>query len=264
MVTKSAKELAFLRDLYVDSDWTVRFTELIDEKTVFEKDRRLLYLNAGTGGHAIDLGSRVDSGTEVVAVCEDDEILNIASHKATAAKSKVKFTNRLEGKEKFEAVMADATLTRPDEVVDVVRTAASVTAEGGKVILVAVSAGSFGEIFSLLWEALENEGLGDHGAAEKLITDLPMTSEIEDAATAAGLTNVTSNTTVREFEYDDGSAFISSPLVENFLIPSWLDGIEEGLHEGVKKALEKLIDSEYEDLKFRFSVKATILTGERV
>lgn len=264
MGIKSAKELAFLRDLYVDADWTVRFTELIDEMTVFEKDKRLLYLNAGTGGHVIDLGSRVDADTDVVAVCEDDEVLNLATHKATAANSKVKFTNRLTGKDRFEAVITDATLTRPREIVDLVRTTADAAKEGGKVIVVAISAGSFGEIFSLLWEALENEGLGDHGAAERLITDLPMVSQLEEAAIEAGLTEVTSHTAVREFDYDDGTAFITSPLVENFFLPSWLDGIEEGLQEGVKAALGKLIDSESDGLTFRFSVKATILTGQKI
>lgn len=264
MTEKSSKELAFLRDLYIDADWTVKFTDLIDEKTVFEKDRRLLYINAGTGGHAIDLGSKVDAETAVVAVCEDEDVLNIASHKANAVNSKVTFTNRLGTEDRFEAVIADATLTKPGEVIDLVRTAANAAIEGGKIIVVAVSAGSFGEIFSLLWEALENEGLGDFGAAERLITDLPMVSDIEDAATKAGLTEVTSNTSVREFDYENGEAFVNSPLISNFFLPSWLDGIEPDLQEGVKTALAKLIDTESDGLTFRFSVKATILTGERV
>ena len=264
MAQKTPKELAFLRDLYIDADWTVRFTDLIDEKTVFEKDRSLLYLNAGTGGHAIDLGSKVAAETAVVAVCEDEHVLNIATHKAKAVNSKVGFTHRLDGADKYEAVITDGTLTRPDGIADLIRTTADSAAEGGKVILVAVSAGSFGEIFSLLWEALENEGLGDHGAAERLITDLPMVSDMEDAAVKAGLTEVTCNTTVKEFDYDDGKAFVSSPLMDSFFIPSWLDGIEEELHEGVKEALAKLIDSEGQGLTFRFSVKATILTGEKI
>lgn len=264
MGKKSPKELAFLRDLYIDADWTVRFTELIDEKTVFEKDKGLLYLNAGTGGHVIDLASRVDADTEVVAVCEDGDVMNIAEHKAKAVNSRVVFRNTLNGSERFEAVITDGTLTRPDEIGGLIHTTAASAAEGGKIILVAVSAGSFGEIFSMLWEALENEGLGDHGAAERLITSLPMVSDMEDAAVKAGLTEVTSNTTVREFEYDDGKAFISSPLIESFFLPSWLDGIDEELHDGVKEALAKLIDTESEGLTFRFSVKATILTGQRM
>lgn len=264
MAQRTPKELAFLRDLYLDADWTVRFTDLIDEKTVFEKDRSLLYLNAGTGGHVIDLGSKVAAETAVVAACEDEHVLNIATHKAKAVNSKVEFRHRLSGNERFEAVIADGTLTRPDEIGDLIRTTADSTAEGGKVILVTVSAGSFGEIFSLLWEALENEGLGDHGAAERLITSLPMVSDMEDSAIKAGLTEVTCNTTVKEFDYEDGKTFVSSPLVEAFFLPSWLDGIDEELQDGVKDALAKLIDSEGQGLTFRFSVKATILTGQKI
>ncbi len=264
MTNKTLKELAFLRDLYIDADWTVRFTELIDEKTVFEKDKRLLYLNAGTGGHVIDLASRVSADTDVVAVCEDEHVMNIAEHKAKAVNSKVVFRDGLDGSERFEAVIADGTLTRPDEIGSLVRTTAASATEGGKIILVAISAGSFGEIFSILWEALENEGLGDHGAAERLITDLPLVSDMEDAAANAGLTEVTCNTNVKEFDYDDGRAFVSSPLIESFFLPSWLDGIDEELQGGVRDALAKLIDSECEGLTFRFSVKATILTGRRI
>lgn len=264
MTIKSPKELAFLRDLYVDAEWTVRFTDLIDEKTVFEKDKGLLYINAGTGGHAIHLGAKVDSETSVVAVCEDGELLNIAKHKAEAARSRVSFKTGFASDETFEAVIADATLTRPTEVVDLVRTTAGAATAGGKVILVAISAGSFGEIFSFLWEALENEGLGDHGAAERLITELPMTDEIEDAATSAGLTEVTSNTSVIEFEFVNGDSFVSSPLFEHFFLPSWLDGIDEELQPGVRSALAKLVDAESEGLSLRVSVKATILTGTKI
>lgn len=263
MVRKTPRELAYLRDLLIDADWTVKFTELIDEKTFFEKDKRLLYLNAGTGGHVIELASRVDAGTEVVAVCEDEEVHKIAVHKGKAVNSKVDFRTGLEGAGAFEAVMTDGTLTRPADIVKLIGTSAAMAAEGGKIIVAAVSAGSFGEIFSFLWEALENEGLGDHGAAERLITELPMVSELEDAAVAAGLTDVTSNTTVRVFEHKDARTFVSSPLIESFFLPSWLDGIEEDLQQGVAEELAKLIDSESDATTFQFSVKATIVTGQK-
>jgi hypothetical protein len=65
------------------------------------------------------------------------------------------------------------------------------------------------------------------------------------------------------FEYDDGAAFISSPLVSDFLIPEWLETLSEDEKEQVTNKLAQLIDVEEADLTFRFSVKATLLTGEK-
>src|SRR5215208_3713415 len=46
---KSDKELAFLHDLYVETDWGERFAELIDEHVVLPREGRALYVGSGTG-----------------------------------------------------------------------------------------------------------------------------------------------------------------------------------------------------------------------
>ena len=50
---KSEKELAFLQELYVATDWGERFAALMDEHVELPKKGRALYVGAGTGGHAL-------------------------------------------------------------------------------------------------------------------------------------------------------------------------------------------------------------------
>src|SRR4029078_7562881 len=100
--------------------------------------------------------------------------LVIARDKAIAVKSDVDFsTLRFEG-DSFDTVIADASLWRPNNFQDFIDDTLRVAKFGGQVGILTVSAGSFGEVFSLLWEVLFNEDLGEHGhAAEAMITALP-------------------------------------------------------------------------------------------
>jgi hypothetical protein len=148
--------------------------------------------------------------------------------------------------------------------VEFVEDAVRVARVGGDVAVFLPTAGSFGEIFSLLWEVLFNEDLGEHGrAAENMITELPSVSRIEAIAAQAGLVNVRSEIANEVFEYDDGKAFVTSPLVENFLLPAWLATLGENDTTRVTEKLASLIDAEDGTMTFRFSVKATLLTGEK-
>src|SRR5687768_15535376 len=83
---KTDKELAFLHDLYVASDWGVRFAELFDAHLKAPARGRALYVAAGTGGHALALRGR--GGRELTMVCvdESEERLEIARAKAAVLK----------------------------------------------------------------------------------------------------------------------------------------------------------------------------------
>ena len=123
---------------------------------------------------------------------------------------------------------------------------------------------SYGEVFSLLWEVLFNEDLAEHGAAvEKLIAELPTVSNIENIAERAGMVNINTQTAVEIFEYENGEEFVASPLVADFLMPVWLEMLDEEEKGRAVKQLAQLIDAEDGPLSFRFSVKATLLTGEK-
>ena len=263
-MAKTQKELAFLRDLYIDDDWTKRFTDLVDKHVSFSDEDNILYVNAGTGNHALALREKVKDETVVFATCENEEVLTIARDKAIAVKADIDFSMTRFEDDAFDAVLADASFVRPERLSELVEDSVRVTRSGGKTVMMLVAAGSFGEIFSLLWEVLFNEDLGEHGAAaEKMITDLPTVSEVEQTAKRAGLENVQTHTANEVFEYENGASFVASPLVSDFLLPDWLETLDENEKEQVTEKLARLIDAEDGTLSFRFSVKATLLTGEK-
>jgi len=116
-----------------------------------------------------------------------------------------------------------------------------------------------------LWEVLYSEDLGEHGhAAEEMVRELPTISQVEEMAKRTGLVNIKTHSANEVFEFENGAAFISSPLVEDFLLPVWLGMLDdEDDKERVIKALTELIDNEDGNLSFRFTVKALLLTGEK-
>ena len=263
-MAKTQKELAFLRDLYIDDDWTKRFTDLVDKYVEFSNEENILYINAGTGNHAFALREKVKDETVVFATCEDEDVLAIARDKAIAVKADIDFSMMRFEDDAFDAVLADASFVRPEILSELVEDSVRVTRPGGKTAVMLVAAGSFGEIFSLLWEVLFDEDLGEHGAAaEKMITNLPTVSEVEQIAERAGLENIQTHSANEVFEYENGAAFVASPLVSDFLLPAWLETLNENEKEQVTEKLARLIDAEDGTLSFRFSVKATLVTGEK-
>ncbi|MGH9906287.1 MAG: hypothetical protein ACRD8U_11985, partial [Pyrinomonadaceae bacterium] len=73
---KSDKELAFLHDLFVATDWGERFAQLVDEHVVLPKKGQALYLSSGTGGHAIALQERSEE-LKFICVEESEEYLEL-------------------------------------------------------------------------------------------------------------------------------------------------------------------------------------------
>lgn len=263
-MVKTQKELAFIRELHISDEWTKRFTDLIDKHVGFSDEENLLYMNAGTGNHCFALRERIGEDTAIFATCEDEDILSIARDKAIAVKADVDFSMTRFEDESFDTVLADASFVRPDAVTELIDESIRVAKADGKVALVMVSAGSFGEIFSLLWEVLFNEDLGEHGAAaEQMISELPTVSTVKEIAERSGLVNVKTHTANEAFEYENGAEFINSPLVSDFLLPAWLKTLNEKEKEQVTEKLAQLIDSEDGTMSFRFSVKATLVTGEK-
>ena len=263
-MAKTQEELAFLRDLYLQDEWTRRFTELVDKHLDLADSDNLLYINPGTGGHALALDEKYGEKTDIFAACEDEDLLKIARDKGAAVKSAVDFSMIRFEDDSFDTVLADASFVRPDEIESFVENAVRTAKVGGEVAVFLPATGSFGEIFSLLWEVLFHEDLGEHGsAAEKMITDLPTLTRLEQIAKDAGLVNIQHETVNEVFEYDDGAAFVASPLIADFLLPRWLETLSEPERERVIDRLAKLIDAEDGSLSFRFSVKVTLLTGEK-
>lgn len=263
-MAKTQKELAFLRDLYIQDEWTRRFTDLVDKHMDLRDSENLLYINAGTGAHAMAIHERFGDNTDIFASVENEDMLTIARDKSAAVSSGVDFSSIRFENDAFDAVLADATFVRPAALDSFIENTIRVSRMGGDIAIFLPTSGSYGEIFSLMWEVLFNEDLAEHGAAvEKLIAELPTVSHIEEIAKREGLVNVNTQTAVEVFEYENGEEFIASPLVANFLFPVWLETLDEEEMERAVKQLAQLIDAEDADLTFRFSVKATLLTGEK-
>ncbi len=264
-MTKTEKELAFVRDLYIHEEWTRRFTDLVDKHLKFSKQEKFLYVNAGTGNHAFALREKMDKKTALFATCENDDALRIARDKAIALRSNVDFSNMRFEDDAFDSVLVDASFVRPAALQELVADAVRVARSGAKVAVFLPVMGSFGEIFSLLWEVLFNEDLGEHGAtAEAIVNALPTVSAVEELAAGQGLSNVKVHTANEIFEYENGAGFVSSPLVADFLLADWLESLNEQEKERVIEKLAQLIDAEDGNLTFRFTVKAAMVTGEKV
>lgn len=260
-MVKTQKELAYLREL-LHGEWTQRFTDLVDKHLDLSDVENALYLNAGTGTHAISLGEKWGDKADIFAACENDDLLSIARDKAVALRSGVDLSTIRFEDDAFDAVISDASLVPPGDIESAVEDAVRVARTGGDVAVFLPGTGSFGEIFSLLWEVLYTEDLGEHGnAAERMITDLPSVAGLEAIAERAGLVNIRTDTANEIFEFDDGAAFVASPLIADFLMPKWLAALDEDEKERVTAGLARLIDDEDGTLSFRFSVKVTLLTG---
>jgi ubiquinone/menaquinone biosynthesis C-methylase UbiE len=269
MSEKTARELAFLRDLYIDNDWTARFTRILDESLILPKEGSILYVEPGTGNHLLGLREKLPAQVQLQSVHEDIEILRIADAKAQALKIDVDFerseNNRLPfPDEKFSAIIADAAFIPPEDLPSFLAEIIRVAEKGAHVNFFLPTAGSYGEFFSLLWEALYTFGLGELGAqVEDLIKGIPQVSQIEEIAKIAGLEDVKSVTKTEIFEYENGAKFMNSFLVTDFLLPRWLGFLTAEQKEKTVPEIIRTIDEDRGTMTFRLTVKATLVNGKK-
>jgi len=266
---KTDKELAFLHDLFIAPDWGERFTEIIDEHVKLPKEGKALYVASGTGGHAMALQERAGNKLAMLCVDENAECLELAQAKAAATHENTQFRHSpLESlalpDNEFDLVIGNASLIATQRVRKVFAELVRVAAPGATIVLALPTASSFGEFFSIYWEALYNNGLTDHEVdIEQLITELPTISEVERMAEDEGLQDVASWTRIEEFDYESGEQFLNSPLVAEFLMPAWLALVPEGMRADLSREISRLINEERHEAEFALSVKATLVVGQK-
>lgn len=259
---KTEKELAFLRGIYVEPEFTSKFTELFNEGVVVDGVSTITYLNAGAGGHAIEIGDKLGEDVEVFPVCEDAELVEIAKSKAESVKSDVDFSTKVPMAQS-DLVIADASLTATNDIQEFLSRCADCSS--GRLAFFLPTAGSFGEVFSYLWEVLSNsDDPAVSSAVESLISGLRTVSQAEEIALGLDLTKVQSLTKNEVLEFEDGTAFVESPLVKYFLLPRWLGSVPEESRAEVVQALARKIDEESDGMTFRFALKATVIWGEKI
>jgi ubiquinone/menaquinone biosynthesis C-methylase UbiE len=268
---KTDKELAFLHDLYVATDWGERFAELVDEHVKLPKKGRALYVASGTGGHALALAGRAGRDLSIVCVDESEERLELARAKADAIEgAQIEFRHaQLEDlgivDDAFDLVVGDASLVEPERLPEVFDEMVRVAAKGAVVALNVVTASSFGEFFSVYWEALANTGYAEQAAeVGTLIKELPTVSDVEALAAREALEGVQSWTRIEEFDFATGREFLDAPLVQDFLLEHWLDSLpDEEARDAVLREVERIIDEDRHESEFALSIKATIVVGRK-
>jgi ubiquinone/menaquinone biosynthesis C-methylase UbiE len=262
--------MAFLQELYVATDWGERFAELIDEHVQLPKKGRILYVASGTGGHAMALLERAGDDVTLACVDESEECLELARAKAAVISAEPEFYRaQLESlqfeEELFDLVIADASLVQPERLPEIISEMVRVCKPEGTVAVALATSSSFGEFFSIYWEALRSAGLDEYAPeVEGLIKELPTVSEIEALAQLEGLESVTTWTTVEEFNYESGEEFLNAPLITDFLLKNWLDMLsEQEERERVIKEIERIVDEERQDMDFLLTLKATLIVGRK-
>ena len=269
---RTSKELAFLYDLYVAPDWGERFAELIDRHVQLPKVGRALYVAAGTGGHALAVVERAGGDVSLMCVDESEERLELAREKAKTLKSGAQVEFR-QGQpdglgfedEQFELVLGDASMIVAERLPEMLSEMVRVAVPGATVALNLTTASSFGEFFSIYWEALANVGLGEHGASvEALINELHTVSEVEAMAAREALDDTQSWTNIEEFVYASGEEFMGAPLVRDFLLGGWLDALpDDEARASVVEEVTRIIDDERQGGEFVLSIKATLVVGRK-
>lgn len=269
-VNKSDRELAFLHDLYVSTDWGERFAELIDRHLTLPKRGRMLYVAAGTGGHALAIQERAGDRLSLVCVDENEECLELGRMKAMAVRADPEFQRaQLEAlsfeDDQFDLIVGDLSLIAVERLPEIITEIIRVAAPGGTVTVALPTYSSFGEFFSVYWEALRNLSIEDHEHdVETLITELPTISAIETLATGEGLDNVASWMQIEEFNYESGEEFLNAPLITDFLLKRWLETLPEEISMAkVTAEIARIIDAERDDMDFALTVKATVIVGRK-
>jgi ubiquinone/menaquinone biosynthesis C-methylase UbiE len=266
---KSDKELAFLQDLYVATDWGERFAELVDQHIKVPKKGKALYVGAGTGGHAMALQTQTGADLKLLCLDESEECLELARAKAVAMNQVTEFKRaRIEDlsveDDRFDLVLGNASLVAPARLTGMLAELVRVARPGAFVAIWLPTASSFGEFFSIYWEALINLDLAEHASeAEVLLKESPTVSDVEAIAECEGLEKLSSWTNVEEFDYESGEKFLNSPLISDFLMPRWLGSLPEAARPLVATEVGRIIDAERHEAEFSLSMKATLVMGRK-
>jgi ubiquinone/menaquinone biosynthesis C-methylase UbiE len=268
-VMSDPKELAFRYDLFITPDWRDRFDTVVNENVELPIEGRILDVNCGTGAHAIELAARMSDKGEVIGIDPSAERVAIARAKAQIAKlDNVRFeqgsgSNLPFESDDFDAVVGDASLVPAGEIEGMLGEMRRVAQHDARVVLKLATRGSFGEFFSIYWEALHETGIDNDvlTSLERLMNEHRRLSHVEQIAERSGLRNVESFVSKEEFDYENAKEFLDSPLIADFFMSYWLEIVPERNRDEVRGQIAKIIDRERRSAPFDVSIKATVLTG---
>lgn len=208
---------------------------------------------------------------EVVATDASSERLALARAKAAIKRvSNLTFLEKAPtalglDDDAYALVIGDATLGEQNSLGEMLAEMARVCQPGGTVGLKLLTHGSFDEVFSVLWEALCDCHLLDYAApVERLASDLPTISDVEQLFACVGLENAHCFVERREFVFEQAEDFFESPLVEDYFFDSWFGFLPgESLRERVFRRVLAIINRERRSSYFDVSIKATLAIGRK-
>lgn len=267
-------EEAYFYDLCVVPGWREFFDRLIDEEVKLPAAGRVLEVECGSGGLAIDLALRGGREIEVLGVDPLPELVSLAREKARIHKAaRVSFSvgtlsadpSELLPDGRFDLVIADNSLVpwrSPSFSFDDL---ARVTAPGGTVVLKSAGRGSFDEVFSIFWESLYDLDLLDASPAlEALIESRPLVADLEAAAREAGLRQVRSYSRPERLAYPTGSELFDAPLIRTVFLDYWLSILpDQDSRPRVVSRMAEIIDRERRNAPFDLTVRAAIVLARK-
>jgi ubiquinone/menaquinone biosynthesis C-methylase UbiE len=265
------KELAYLYDLYIVPMWREAFDRIVDEEIELPKEGKFLDAGCGTGGYSIELAVRGGAKVTVVGVDPNAERLALARGKA-----EIQMMNRVTFQQaplddldftvgEFDLVIGDLSLLPPDRTEGALDELIRVAKKGATIAVKLATHGSFGEFYSIYWEALYDLGLTEYSSQiEGLITQRLQISQAEELALDAGLQRVRSVTRIERFQFDDAKTFFESPLIETTFLDDWLAILPDPkTRQQALQQLTTVIDRERRQMNFDVSIKATLLIGQK-
>jgi len=266
---RSNKELAYRYDLYVVPYWRDSFDQMVMKHVEIPRRGSILHVNCATGGLAIELATSLGSRGDVVATDAQAERLALALAKAAVKKlSNIFFLEKnptdlgLED-DAFDLVVGDAVLMRSEDIEGMLAEMVRLTEIDATVALFMLTHGSFGEVFSWLWEALHHCQLdGYTPQVEALINEHQTTTQAQEMLRRQGLSHVHSFTERREMDFASAQELLESPLIEDYFLDHWLDFLPDVVaRQQVRGKMAEIIDRERKEEYVEISVKASLLVG---
>ncbi|MBX7220688.1 MAG: methyltransferase domain-containing protein [Blastocatellia bacterium] len=271
-MTTETRTRAYLYDLYLAPLWRDRFDQLFLDHVPLPTEGRVLLVECGTGGLALELANHLKDSGSVTASDRDAEYLDLAQAKSTTVKlENLHFISDQQLHQEltpnaYDFVVGDASLLPAAEFEPLARMLFNTISPEGKVVLYTIIRGSFDEFFSVYWEALYECGLAEHLNAqlETLLYGHPTLVEVEDQSRLAGLRNVQIFTAKEEFSFHSGEEFLSSPVIAEYRLEPWFQILPQPTdRKRVKEAICAIIDRDRNGQTFEISIKTAVVIGNR-
>lgn len=270
MFDADSRTRAFLHDLTVAPLWSECFHRLLTETVPLPDGGRVLLVECGTGGLAVELAHRLRETGTVTATDSDPARLQVARDKRDVARLdnlRLLDTRELANDpvaDGYDLVVGDASLLPADALEPMLALLRERVGEGGRIAAYAVSRGSFDEFFSILWEALYECDLAETLAAplETLLRMYPTRADLQTQAAAAGLHGVNVVIAKEILAFQGGRDFLESPLIAGYWLDRWLAPAPPERLPAIKASLRDIIDRDYGAYPFEVSVKAALLVGQ--